>query len=48
MWGYPGKKLLFMGQEFAQRREWDEPGRWIGMLLDHPPHAGRAAAGAAT
>jgi 1,4-alpha-glucan branching enzyme len=40
MWGYPGKKLLFMGQEFAQRREWSE-GRGLDWhLLDQPSHAG--------
>jgi 1,4-alpha-glucan branching enzyme len=40
MWGYPGKKLLFMGQEFAQRREWSEDGSLDWDLLDAPAHAG--------
>ena len=40
MWGYPGKKLLFMGQEFAQRREWSESGPLDWGLLDAPAHAG--------
>ena len=40
MWGYPGKKLLFMGQEFAQRREWSEARALDWHLLDEPPHAG--------
>jgi 1,4-alpha-glucan branching enzyme len=34
MWGYPGKKLLFMGQEFAQRREWSEE-RALDWNLQH-------------
>jgi len=40
MWGYPGKKLLFMGQEFAQRREWSEERALDWELLDAPAHAG--------
>jgi 1,4-alpha-glucan branching enzyme len=40
MWGYPGKKLLFMGQEFAQRREWSEERSLDWHLLDAPAHAG--------
>ena len=40
MWGYPGKKLLFMGQEFAQRREWDENRPLDWDLVDAPAHAG--------
>ncbi|MCW2382329.1 MULTISPECIES: 1,4-alpha-glucan branching protein GlgB [unclassified Sphingobium] len=40
MWGYPGKKLLFMGQEFAQRREWSEARALDWELLDAPAHSG--------
>jgi 1,4-alpha-glucan branching enzyme len=40
MWGYPGKKLLFMGQEFAQRREWSEDRALDWDLRDAPSHEG--------
>ncbi|MCE3257203.1 MAG: 1,4-alpha-glucan branching enzyme [Nitrobacter vulgaris] len=40
MWGCPGKKLLFMGQEFAQRREWSEERALDWELLDAPAHEG--------
>lgn len=40
MWGYPGKKLLFMGQEFAQRREWSEARGLDWFLMDQPAHRG--------
>ena len=40
MWGYPGKKLLFMGGEFAQYREWDSNSSLDWSLLQYPLHAG--------
>ena len=40
MWGHPGKKLLFMGQEFAQPTEWDADGQLDWALLDDPRHNG--------
>ncbi len=43
MWGYPGKKLLFMGQEFAQRREWSEERALDWELMDAPAHRGVAS-----
>lgn len=39
-WTYPGKKLLFMGQEFAQRREWNHDTSLDWCLLDRPVHHG--------
>jgi 1,4-alpha-glucan branching enzyme len=40
MWSHPGKKLLFMGGEFAQEREWNHDTGLDWFLLDDPPHKG--------
>ena len=40
MWAHPGKKLLFMGDEFAQMREWDHDHALEWHHLADPRHCG--------
>ena len=40
MWAHPGKKLLFMGGEIAQEREWDHQSQLDWFLLDRVEHSG--------
>ena len=43
MWGHPGKKLLFMGQEFAQAQEWNHNTQLDWGALEDQQHKGMQA-----
>jgi 1,4-alpha-glucan branching enzyme len=40
MWSHPGKKLLFMGGEFGQRREWQHEESLEWWVLQYTEHGG--------
>jgi 1,4-alpha-glucan branching enzyme len=40
MWAHPGKKLLFMGSEFAQNDEWNESAGLQWHLTEYAEHQG--------
>jgi 1,4-alpha-glucan branching enzyme len=40
MWSHPGKKLIFMGGEIAQEREWSHDRQIDWYLADDPQHEG--------
>ncbi|MFO0707746.1 MAG: 1,4-alpha-glucan branching protein GlgB [Nitrospira sp.] len=40
MYGHPGKKMLFMGGEFGQWREWNHDASLDWHLCEQPPHGG--------
>ena len=40
MWAHPGKKLLFMGQEFAQNDEWNQEAGLQWYLTEFAEHSG--------
>jgi 1,4-alpha-glucan branching enzyme len=40
MWTHPGKKLVFMGGEFGQRREWNHDDSLEWHVLQYPSHEG--------
>src|SRR5258708_5351206 len=42
MFGHPGKKLLFMGNDFGQWSEWNHDGSLEWHLLKYPLHSGLA------